>query len=107
MKSPVYEHTKEVIAIFWVIISAAVICYIVYVFGYKTEILTLMIGYLTGTLQNIVGTYFSSTPSKKTPEAGAPGSTTADVSITATTTPSTTAADTKDVKVEGFTNRSK
>lgn len=60
-----FEHTREVLAIFWSVASVVIIGYIVYVFGFKTEILTLMIGLISGTLNGIMGTYFSAQIQKR------------------------------------------
>lgn len=111
-KHSIFDHTREIIAMFSVVASFVLIGYVIFWFGYKTEILTLLIGVITGVIGTTFGFYFQATFGKK-PEMllPAPGTTNASITADITTTPTptpiqtSTTADTKDVKVEGFNSR--
>ena len=76
------------LAKFWSFVGAALLFYILIMYGGEKEILTLVIGIVSGTiLGGIFGVYFGGTMQKPAP-AGQQGTTTADISATVTTTPS-------------------
>lgn len=79
---------RFILAAFWSIFCALSLGYIIIHYGDDKNILLLVIGFLTGGIMGgIMGVYFNGSNDKKDhPPAG---TTTADVSITATTSPTT------------------
>lgn len=81
------EHAKDVrliLSYFWSFMCAIYIGYILVKFGGEKEILTLIIGLISGTiLGGIFGVWFSATSIKK--DATPPTTTTTDISASVTT----------------------
>lgn len=77
---------QKILAYFWSVAAFLFIGYILIRFGQEKEILTLIIGIIGGTiLGGIYGVYFNASHAKKVTET--PGTTTADISATITTSP--------------------
>lgn len=63
------NDVRATLAYFWSIISAVFIFYVAVKFGDKTEILTLLIGFVSGGIMAaIMGVYFNSSMNKKDPQ---------------------------------------
>lgn len=87
----IFEHTRDILAIFWSLVCAYYLAYILIYHGDKIEILTLIIGLIGGTIiGTILSTYFNASTTKKA-NTGVTTDTTTDTSIdissTSTITP--------------------
>jgi len=80
------DKTRNNLAYIWSVAVIVMISYIIVKFGEYKEILTLIIGFITGVAGTILALYFGGVLSNK-PNSGKPGQTTAEVNITATTQP--------------------
>jgi len=76
-------QTRANLAYAWSFFVMASVGYIIVVHGKEKEILTLLIGFITGVIATIFGVYFASSHTK-TPNS-TDGTTTADISIQTST----------------------
>ena len=59
------KNIKEILAIYWSVIASLLLAFILFKYGDRVEILTLIIGLIGGLiLQGIFGTYFSASHNK-------------------------------------------
>ena len=79
------QKTRSGIAYISIISVWILIGYIIVRFGDKTEILTLIIGFISGSASTILALYFGGVLSTKPKTPLLPGTTTADINITANT----------------------
>ena len=78
-----YKDTRAILAYFWSVISAGLIFYITVTFGSRVEILTLILGFISGGIVGtILPTYFSATNHKPI----GTGTTTTETETNSTTT---------------------
>lgn len=74
------RDTQRTLALYWSFVASLMLGFILYKYGDKIEILTLVIGLLSGTvIGGIFGTFFSANHMKNTP----PGTTSVDIQSTA------------------------
>jgi len=81
------QRTRSGIAYISIVSVWILIGYIIVRFGDKTEILTLIIGFISGSASTILALYFGGMINPKPKPPVLPGQTTAEVNITATTEP--------------------
>jgi len=86
VKHDLDQRTRSGIAYISIIAVWILIGYIIVRFGDKTEILTLIIGFISGSASTILALYFGGVLNAKPKPPLLPGSTTAEVNITANTT---------------------
>jgi len=75
--------TRAVLAYGWSLFVMASVGYIIVVFGKEKEILTLLIGFITGVISTVFGVYFAASHTKAPNNTD--GTTTADISIQTST----------------------
>lgn len=78
------QRTRSGLAYISIISVWILIGYIIHRFGEKTEILTLIIGFISGAASTILGLYFGGMINTK-PKPLTPGTTSADINISTTT----------------------
>lgn len=77
--------TRAILAYAWSLFVMSSVGYIIVVHGREKEILTLLIGFITGVISTIFGVYFASSHTKGLSPTD--GTTTADISATITSSP--------------------
>jgi hypothetical protein len=63
----IFVDTKKALAFIVVIFSLFMLAAILFMYGARIEILTLILGYVSGSLNNVLGVYFGATNSKHPP----------------------------------------
>lgn len=62
------EHTKDIIAIIWSVAIISFVFYILVRFGTEKEVLTLIVGFISGVASTILGAYYTTSPNRKQQE---------------------------------------
>lgn len=56
---------QAILSYFWSVITAVIFGYVIFAYGDQKEILLLVIGYFAGTINQILGVYFSANKDKE------------------------------------------